>query len=254
MKEKLWLWGQMEGIQNGRWGLPGNSSIRPADACEYMGIENLFMVREFGKPEFPYEPYAESLKPLRKVVWSLVGAGGTFEEGELDRIVRLKKNYGNVTGAVLDDFFIREEGEKGVFSPAGVSDIRETLHSHNMELWVVLYQHQMDWQIAPYLSECDLITFWTWKSEELHSIEENFRRLQNIVPDARKMLGCYMWDYGNSKPMPAGLMEKQSLFGLQLLKEGDIEGMIFLSTCICDLGLETVEWSRGFIKKMCEVS
>jgi len=247
MREKLWMWGHVAGIQNGRWGLPGNSSMGPADACRYMGIENLLMVREFNKPEHPYEPYAGSLKPLKKILWSLVGSGGTFEEGELERIVRLKKSCSNVTGVIMDDFFIREEGEKGVFSPSHISRIRETLHSHDLELWVVLYQHQLDWQVAPYLSECDGVTFWTWKSEGLKDIEGSFRKLQRIAPDSRKMLGCYMWDYGNSKPMPVGLMEKQSLFGVKLLEQGDIEGMIFLSTCICDLELETVEWTRNFI-------
>jgi hypothetical protein len=38
--------------------------------------------------------------------------------------------------------------------------------------------------------------------------------------------------------------------GLQWLQEGRIEGMIFLASCICDLGLETVEWSRQWIQKV----
>ncbi len=33
------------------------------------------------------------------------------------------------------------------------------------------------------------------------------------------------------------------------LKAGRIEGMIFLATCICDLGLETVEWLREEIRR-----
>ena len=54
-----------------------------------------------------------------------------------------------------------------------------------------------------------------------------------------------MWDYGAKRPMPVNLMEKQCETGLQWLQEGRIEGMIFLASCICDLGLETVEWTRG---------
>jgi hypothetical protein len=32
-----------------------------------------------------------------------------------------------------------------------------------------------------------------------------------------------------------------------MLREGKIEGMIFLASNICDLDLETVEWTRRWI-------
>ncbi len=85
IRSKLWLWGHKEGIQNGRYGLEGKSKITPADACEYMGLENLVLVREYGEPKPPYGPHMELFQSLSKVVWSLVGAGGTFEEKEIER-------------------------------------------------------------------------------------------------------------------------------------------------------------------------
>ena len=63
----------------------------------------------------------------------------------------------------------------------------------------------------------------------------------------RKVLGCYMWDYGGLQPMPLELMEYQCNLGLKWLKEGRIDGMIFLASCICDLGIDAVEWTRKWI-------
>jgi hypothetical protein len=44
-------------------------------------------------------------------------------------------------------------------------------------------------------------------------------------------------------------MERQCRIGLDWLRQGRIEGIIFLASCICDLGLEAVEWTREWIGK-----
>jgi hypothetical protein len=45
-------------------------------------------------------------------------------------------------------------------------------------------------------------------------------------------------------------MQKQCLLGLEWLRKGRIEGMIFLASCICDLNLEAVEWTRNWIREV----
>lgn len=250
MKEKIWLWGHKEGMQNNRWGLSGESKITPVEACKYMGIENLIFVREFGKPEpEEYERHAESFRELKKVVWSLVGAGGTFEEGEIERIINLKKKFPNIAGAIMDDFFVKPD-KAGVFYPEEIAKIREKLHNNNLELYVVVYQHQLDLPVEKYLKECDVITYWIWWSEGIEKLEDNFTKFIKMTEGKRRMLGCYMWDYGNSKPMPLNLLEKQCNLGLKWLKQGKIEGIIFLASCICDLKIETVEWVRKWITSL----
>lgn len=47
-----------------------------------------------------------------------------------------------------------------------------------------------------------------------------------------------------------GLMKQQCELALKLLRERRIEGMIFLATNICDLDLETVNWTRRWIAKV----
>lgn len=253
VKDRFWLWGHEAGSHDGQYGLPGSSRITPAEAAYYLGIPNLIMVEYHGKPEAPFDQYALALSPLKKVVWSIVGAGGTQGE-EVKHILDLSSRFPNICGAIMDDFFNlkREDGSVGTFTPDELAAIRRQLGEgeHRLDLWVVLYEHQLDLPVGAHLEQCDVVTYWTWWAERLRDLERNFERAERLAPKCRKVLGCYMWDYGNGKPMPVDLMEHQCELGLKWLEEGRIEGMIFLASCICDLGLEAVEWTRQWIQEV----
>jgi hypothetical protein len=118
-----------------------------------------------------------------------------------------------------------------------------------LDLWATLYTQEMDLPIKEHLKQCDVIAFWTWHAPELENLEKNFSRLKEMSPKSRVVLGCYMYDFGNGETMPVNLMEKQCELGLRWLEEGQIEGMIFLGSCICDLKMEAVKWSREWIRK-----
>jgi hypothetical protein len=75
-------------------------------------------------------------------------------------------------------------------------------------------------------------------------------KLHSIVPGKRVLLGLYMFDFGTGRPMPVELMKKQCGLALKWLREGRIEGMIFLATNICDMNLEAVNWSRRWIAEV----
>lgn len=105
-------------------------------------------------------------------------------------------------------------------------------------------------QCAPHLVTCDGVTFWTWKAKDLPHLEDNFARAEKLIGDRRKMLGCYLWDYGAGLPMSLENMQQQCETGLKWLCAGRIEGMIFLASCICDLDLEAVEWTRNWIARV----
>ncbi len=74
-----------------------------------------------------------------------------------------------------------------------------------------------------------------------------------MTGDKRKMLGCYLWDYGRERAMPIELMQHQCETGLRWLQEGRIEGIVFLASCICDLEIEAVEWTRDWIARVGEL-
>ena len=126
----------------------------------------------------------------------------------------------------------------------------KSINGRKLDLAVVVYNHQLMPELAPLLKDVDTVLFWTWKAEELGNLEANFRRLKEILPGKKVYLGCYLWDFGNSRPLPIELMQKQSKLGLEWLRAGEIEGMIFLGNNIMDKNLKAVEWTREWITRV----
>lgn len=256
VRDKLWLWGHDAGSHDEGWGLDGISRITPVEAAFYLGIPNMAMVRYGEESLRASVQYSVPFRPLKEVVWSIVGAGGMTAGEERNQVIELAQDLPNMTGVIMDDFF-RKEGDEdhiGTLFLGELWNTREKLQgaARPLDLWVVLYDHQLERPVKRYLGLCDKVTFWTWKAEDLDKLEENLRVVEDLAPTAGKLLGCYMWDYGAKRPMPLELMKKQCERGLEWLQEGRIEGMIFLASCICDIGLETVAWTRDWIMSVGE--
>ena len=62
------------------------------------------------------------------------------------------------------------------------------------------------------------------------------------------MLGCYLADYRRKAGVPIPSMKLQCETGLRWLREGKIEGMIFLGNTTMDFGFDSVEWTRDWIR------
>ncbi|HWC00861.1 MAG TPA: hypothetical protein VG672_29345 [Bryobacteraceae bacterium] len=253
VRDRFWLWGHYEGSHNAHWNLPGTSRITPVEAAFYLAIPNVILVRYEGKPAPPFEQYAVPFRALREVVWSVVGAGGTTADEEREAVLRLAGQNANFTGVMMDDFFTgKKEGNVAALSVDELKALQSRLKSgkKKLDLWVVLYTKQLDDPVGEHLKHCDVLTLWTWNASQIGQLSASFDKAQALSPGTRKVLGCYMWDYGDKKPMPISAMREQCERGLAWLKEGKIEGMIFLASCICDLNLETVEWTRQWIRKV----
>jgi len=251
IRDRLWIWAHEAGSYGDSFGLPGKSRMTPAEAALYLGVPNLIMVRYNGRPTPPYGQLAISFRPLQQVVWSIVGAHGESEDSDRADVVSLAARFHNISGVMMDDFF--QSPEQGKIAPAFTSDQLGDLRQHltgigrRLDLWVVIYTHQLCETVVPYLELCDLLTFWTWRAEDLTNLESNFATFDRLLPGRRKVLGCYMWDFGANRPMPVKAMEQQCELGRAWLHAGRIEGLIFLASPICDLELEAVEWTRRWI-------
>jgi len=257
IRDRFWIWGHQAGSYDGQYHLPARSSITPTQAARVMGIDNLLMIVYKGQPEPPFAPHAKEMADLKQVVWSIVGDSSSTrndQDSDLPAVLELAKQCPNVSGAIMDDFFHKADagGKISRYEVADLQRFADQLHAgpRRMDLWVVLYAHDLGLPIQPYLEPCDVVTFWTWRAEQLDDLQANFERVEALTPGKRKVLGCYMWDFGVGQPMPVERMAMQCQSGLQWLREGRIEGMIFLGTCICDLGLETVAWSRRWIAEV----
>ena len=170
---------------------------------------------------------------------------------------RSSSEYPGHEAAKLASFNPATAGQPKAFSsqvsPGDLAVAKQRIQAvggRKLDLAVVVYSNQLDAGIVPILKDVDVVLFWTWKSSDLRHLERNLRRLKQLVPGKRVILGCYLWDFSNVQLMPLELMQKQSELGLAWLKAGEIEGMIFLGSNIMDKNLKSVAWTREWIAKV----
>lgn len=266
LKDRFWLWGQTVGSHHksgdGYYKLPGVNQMDSAEGCDFFGIDKCCRVTMSEGPFPPFDKEAEKIKHLKEVVWSAVGSGSVVQhsddKSDLDEVLRMAEIYPNVTGAVLDDFFSSVEfanTKVARHSVASIKNMRDRLHNFKarpLDLWMVWYTYQLDYKVQEYLDLCDVITMWTWEGADLAGLEENMHKVLNKTPGKRHLAGCYMWNYGEQKPLTLKQMEYQCGKYYEWLKKGDIDGVILCSNCIADLGLETVAWTRKWLKEIGE--
>jgi hypothetical protein len=247
----LWLWSHVAGSYNGMFGLPGKSRMTPAEAAFYMGIPNVFMLHREGTPEPPLEQFALAFEPLRDVVWGIVGDSGTTNEKEREMVLNLALHTPKISGVVMDDFFRKpKDGQVSALTLDQVREMKQRLHpsGKRLDLWVVLYEHQLDQPLTEYLALCDYVQLWTWYGQNLTGLRTNFEKARKLSSGAKMALGIYWWDFGNQKPLTMDLMKSQCETALQLLKQGQVEALVFCGSWLCDRGLETVAWTRKWIQ------
>ena len=80
------------------------------------------------------------------------------------------------------------------------------LHSfplRSLDLWVVWYKHQLHFPIEEYLAIFDVIAYWNWTitPKELDTLEEDLAFVVEKSPGKRRFAGCYMWNYGEGRPV-----------------------------------------------------
>jgi hypothetical protein len=262
VRDKFWIWGHVAGSHNGTFGIPGESRMTPAEGAFYLDVPNLIFVA-YRDPKAPcgmipkpaeYDAYGISFRPLKRVVWSIVGEDGQVDQNGLQSLQHLTEKFPNIIGTQMDDFFrnTMDGGRVGVLTPGELSYIQNHLYlgGRKLSLWVTLYHEDLQYDVSEYLAHVDVVTYWTWHAKDIVGLEAGFAQAEKAAPNARKVLGCYMWDYGDHAPIPIPLMQKQCTLGLKWLRDKRIDGMIFLASCICDLGLETVEWTRNWIREV----
>lgn len=256
VRDKLWLFGMpiVERHRKRDW-LPKGRLMTTLEAAMYLGIPNALWVVQRNFPEPPFDSHMRPLIPLERLVLSALGDSSS-DRSDLDEVLRMADQFPNITGAILDDFFRKPhaEGPVGRFSLEELDQFRERLHraARKLDLWVVIYGHQLDLPAEEHLARCDVITFWNWWARDIPKLEEQFDRLDAMAPGKPKMLGCYFTDLGGAEDGGDGklsldLMKRQCEFGLQRLQQGRLSGLILLGNPFCGLGLDTVEWARSWI-------
>ncbi|MGI6419146.1 MAG: hypothetical protein ACOX1P_26170 [Thermoguttaceae bacterium] len=235
------------------------SVVSPAEGAFYLGVPNILMVQAserespYGRLEPPFEQYTVALRPLKRVVWSVVGSGGFHKAEETAEVLAMANRVANFRGVMLDDFFTgNTEGKRAQWSVEELAELRGKLNQtgKKLDIYVTFYVRHFDLPLADYLDQIDVLTYWNMDSGGIRDLEDNLQKLERLYPRKRKMLGCYVVDYRNKRGMPVDLMKHQCEVGLRWLQAGRIEGIIFLGNTVLDLGFESAEWTRQWIQQV----
>jgi len=261
LRDRLWMWGHDSGVYdgpNGVYNIPLSAPISMAEGIQSMGIPNVCVIRG-GTPD---ESYRRQFKDVKRIAWNLSGGSNESYRSLKNYVFGLRDTMPNLTGYYLDDFF--RFGDKPGFdrdseaepAPAALSLgemnrlHEETLaYRRRLDLAIVLYTHQLCPAIKPVIRYADVVSLWIWSGADIQKIEDNFKKYRSLVPDKPTLLGIYMWDFGGKKALDQAFMVKQLDYAYKLYKEGQIEGLIFHCTPLCNKGLAAVDYAREWIAR-----
>jgi len=260
LRDHLWMWGHDPGDfdgPGGEYNIPLSAPMSMAEGIKSMGIPNVCVIRA-GAPD---ETYRRQFKDAKRIAWKLAnGYNKPAYYALKDYVFGLRDATPNLTGYYLDDFFWasdRTEFDKNSETepaPAALSmDEMKELHSETLayerrlDLAIVLYTGQLYPAIKPVMKYVDLVSLWIWDGNDIGIIEENFNKYRALVPDKPTLLGIYMWDFGGKKELSAEFMARQLDYAFKLYMAGEIEGMIFHCTPLCNKGLAAVDYAREWI-------
>ncbi|MFA5192947.1 MAG: hypothetical protein WC740_19735 [Verrucomicrobiia bacterium] len=257
VRDRLWVFSfatNSDFVHVGR-----RSVMSAAEGNFYLGVPNILMVQSsakeapYGRFEPPFEQYTVALRPLKNVVWSLVGSGGFHKAEETAEVLAMAKRVPNFRGVMLDDFFTgKAEGARAQWTVEELADVRRKLDQtgKKLDIFATFYVKHFELPLKDYLDLIDVLTLWNMASDGIRNVEDNLQKVERLYPHKRKMLGCYLVDYPEKQGVPVDLMKHQCEVGLRWLQQGRIEGIIFMGNTTMDLGFESVEWTRRWIQEV----
>ena len=282
VRDHLWIFTVPAGCDDDWYeqgGVRGGSRMTPAEGAFYLNVPNLILVRNQDRPPLPhherwrakttYEQYALSFRPLDRVLWSVVGSSGAGGLRELGPVLELARAYPNISGIYLDDFIVDAQPRDGenigrpALATAELESARRRMKAlgRPMDIWLTMYSHEVlpdhphyrgcDPPLAGVLDLFDVLTLWTWWSDELKTLEQSLAALEAIAPKkARIALGMYVWDFDGKKAVPVDLMKHQCDLALEWITKGRIHEIIVLGNTGLDLGLPSAEYVREWIARV----
>ena len=251
LRDNIWLWGQKtNGYLNDGYNLPDGNKMDPLQGLDYFGIKNLCRVKLGSEAGCPFMEDKWLGAPAERLCLSLIGAGDDMCDS-MDEILTVAKNDPRVVAAVMDDFVSEER--VALYTPEVLEEFKRKLHTackQKIELWSVLYERDFGGNTPIDRARVfDVTTFWTWYGQNLDNYAENFKQISEIVDDGRIMLGMYMYDFGNAKPLSKKRAISQIDFVERMYAEKRIEGVVLCSNVIADVGLEAADivkdWTRS---------
>jgi len=244
LRDRLWIWGHPTNSLYKAFGLNEPSSMSPMEGMGYLGARNLFYV-PMRRPTH-YAQCNRAMEPAREVGWSVE------TPDMVDTVIEQAHQFPNIRRAVFDDFFSDENASNNSrhYPPEKLADLRHALHTkapHPLEMWMVLYTHQFDRDIARFIDEFDGVSMWIWNESDVVRFEQHCATFFDLTPKQKRLIGCYLYDFGGEKQASAKRVRDQLDRNREFILQGDIEGVILHTNAVADLGYEAVEAAKSWV-------
>ena len=117
---------------------------------------------------------------------------------------------------------------------------------------MALYTHEFgldkakDEDFRRYIEPFDGIIMWTWKESDVPLINDKFEIFKELTPNNRRMLGCYLYNFGEDRQATSGAVKWQLDRYREMIMAGEAEGVVLHTNTMADLDYEAyvtaVEW------------
>jgi len=254
LRDKMWVWGTRETRGDAQVGLAAWAEASPAARARLLGLRNVIIAGgEVLQPAQAVALARECTVLGGQVAYEVCPGEMTGRAQDYDRDAKAAHAAAaeapSLGALLLDDLTSQQVAGRGM----AVTELAELCRSlragpRPLQVWGVVYTMNLDHPgLEHYLAQLDAINLWTWRAQDVLDLEANFDRCAVLAPGKPIVLGLYMYDYGENRPMPLHLMERQCEAGLKWLKQGRIAGMVFLSITSEPKALE---WTRAWIAQV----
>lgn len=240
--DSLWLWGTKVNVLSQHYRLPP-SAMTVRDGLDALDIDQAMMCGHLPPTEEEYGRVAH----CRNLLWEMSFDEGFSFERPLAPIVELHRRHANVSGVLLDDFSTTEIN-KGA-KPDLLARLRAKMPA-SMQLWVVIYSMSLGIPgLDEYLEYVDGVSFWIWEPENLPRMATHVAQCHELSGHKPTIIGLYFYDFHKDRPLPAEQMAAQVQTAAGLLEDGVCQGICFLSSSVMDVGLESVDWTKRWVRE-----
>lgn len=252
-RDRLWLYGHggtaFDTPQYTGFKIPAGPVVEMNDACRYMGIPNLYVVRYQNQPSRANcAEYFKSFTDVKRIAFGVTDGGDGTSEEKYATACALRKDHPNLTSVMIDDYFTEQEIER----PKDLGEFRRRLNRDGFKLSCVIYPDQEGVlpEFKKDLALCDQITIWFWYAASIPAMREHVRDVRELVgPDKALSMGVYMWDFGGARPIPDRLMRRQLDLAGELMTEGELSSLIFHPSSIVKRDIAAVRMAKAWIER-----
>ena len=103
--------------------------------------------------------------------------------------------------------------------------------------------------ISAYLPCFDGFSFWFWHQPTEEEYHKTLKIFFDKTPDKKRLVGCYLYDFGREKPCNPDLLVKELENDTILMKKGLIEGVILHTNAVSGFGFEGYERAAEWMKE-----